>query len=223
MRTSDDSIMQKESATKEESFRETGRVEAFSDGVFAIAITLLVLEIKVPHGGEMHSADDLVKALVQIWPSFFAYILSFVFVLIGWINHHRLFTHIKRIDGAFLYLNGFLLLMFTFQPFPTALLAEHIGRPAEKVAAVVYAFIVLLIAIGYQLLWRYASHNHRLLKANVDAAKVRQITHEYNKTFPVFVVAFAVSFYNVAASLGLITALMLFYAVTGFTSTDATA
>lgn len=202
--------MQKDYATSAENVRETGRVEAFSDGVFAIALTLLILEIKVPHGGDMHRPDDLAKALAQLWPSFFAYILSFVFVLIGWINHHRIFTHINRIDGAFLYMNGFLLLMFTFQPFPSALLAEHIGRPSEKVAAAVYSFVVLLIAVGYQMVWRYASHKHRLLKPGVDAAKVKRITHEYNKTFPVFALAFALSFISAAASMGLIALLMLF-------------
>lgn len=200
--------------------RETGRVEAFSDGVFAIALTLLILYIKVPRAFSIAVPHELTAALLKEWPSFFGYILSFVFILIGWINHHRLFTHILRVNGTFLLLNGFLLLTFTFQPFPTSLLAEYIGHPGERVAGIIYASVSLLIAIGYQLLWRYAAYNHRLLKRNVNKDMIKQISREFNRSFPIFVLAFILSFISVPASLGLLSLLMLFFAVTGFTAAE---
>ena len=96
--------------------RETARVEAFSDGVFAIAITLLVLEFKVPHLAEGASSADLFAALAQLWPSLIAFLGSFGAILIMWINHHGLFRLIHKTDGPFLFANGFMLLMVTFVP-----------------------------------------------------------------------------------------------------------
>src|SRR3954466_11846030 len=109
--------------------KETGRVEAFSDGVFAIAITLLVLDLKVPP--DAGSNAELWAALVGQWPIYFAFLSSFLVILIMWINHHRLFTHIRRTDNVLMMLNGLLLLGITVVPFPTRLLAEyfqHEGR-----------------------------------------------------------------------------------------------
>ena len=200
--------------------RETGRVEAFSDGVFAIALTLLILEIHVPQPKDLAEQGGLNAALLHQWPAFFAYLLSFLFVLIMWINHHRLFTHIRRVNGAFLFLNGFLLLFATFMPFPTQMLATYIQRPEAKTAAVLYAGTNLLVAIGYQLLWRYASHENKLLKRNVNEKMVAQITHEYARTFPIFGIGFLLAFVSVPLCLGLFFLLMVFFAVTGFTATD---
>ena len=96
--------------------KETGRVEAFSDGVFAIAITLLVLEFKVPHLPEGATGRDLFHALLKLWPSLIAFLGSFIAILIMWINHHGLFRLIHKIDPPFLFANGFMLLMVTFVP-----------------------------------------------------------------------------------------------------------
>ncbi|MGH6626885.1 MAG: TMEM175 family protein [Burkholderiaceae bacterium] len=101
----------------------TGRIEAFSDGVFAIAITLLVLNIKVPS----HTAvgqQGLAHLLAALWPSYLAFITSFITIRVIWVKHHWMFTLIQRSDHAFLYWNGLLLLFVTFLPFPTALLAD---------------------------------------------------------------------------------------------------
>ncbi len=115
--------------------KETARVEAFSDGVFAIAITLLVLEFKVPHLPQEASSGELFHALLKLWPSTVAFLGSFAAILIMWINHHGLFRLIHKTDSRFLFANGFMLLMVTFVPFPTAVLAEYLGRPGERVAA----------------------------------------------------------------------------------------
>src|SRR5437867_1950508 len=96
--------------------KETGRIEAFSDGVFAIAVTLLVLELQVPQLGEEASSSELWSALLSRWPSYAAYLVSFATILIVWVNHHRLFTIIRRSDSRFLFLNGALLLMVTIIP-----------------------------------------------------------------------------------------------------------
>ena len=113
---------------------ETGRVEAFSDGVFAIAITLLILEIKIPKPSDGALANQLLRQ----WPSYFAFLISFAFIGVMWINHHRLFTHIKRCNNTLMILNLLLLLGVTIVPFPTAVLATHIGFADQRTAALLY-------------------------------------------------------------------------------------
>ncbi|QWV98768.1 DUF1211 domain-containing protein [Geomonas nitrogeniifigens] len=113
---------------------ETGRIEAFSDGVFAIAITLLVLTIKVPTPSDLGAGHSLGSALLALWPHYLAFVTSFVTVLAKWVNHHRIFTFVRTSDHTFLYLNGLVLMLVTFLPFPTALVAEYLLRPEAKVA-----------------------------------------------------------------------------------------
>ena len=108
---------------------ETARVEAFSDGVFAVAITLLILEIKVPG----YEGDLGAKLLLQ-WPSYLAFVISFAFIGVMWINHHRLFTHIRKSDDMLLMLNLALMFSVCIVPFTTALLAAHIGHPGARTA-----------------------------------------------------------------------------------------
>jgi uncharacterized membrane protein len=135
--------------------KETTRVEAFSDGVFAIAMTLLILEIKVPHPPS-HDADTgkwwLLGALAELWPSFVAFVLSFGTILIMWVNHHGLFKHAHRVSHRLLFANGFLLLVVTFVPFPTAVLAEYLDKPAANAAAVFYCGTFVLVSLAYNLL-----------------------------------------------------------------------
>src|SRR5262249_53867686 len=119
--------------------KETGRIEAFSDGVFAIAVTLLVLELKVPHLADGGANGSLGRALAAQWPSYVALVTSFFTILVMWANHHRIFDLVRRIDAPFLYSNGLLLLCVTVVPFPTALLAEYFRKPGGPVAAAVYA------------------------------------------------------------------------------------
>jgi uncharacterized membrane protein len=130
------------------------RLEAFSDGVFAIAITLLVLEIGLPATAEA----DLLQALVDAWPSYLAYIVSFATIGAAWIAHNIITEHIDRVDTWFIRLNLLLLLVVAFLPFPTRLLAEHItAQDAERVAATFFGVCLLLIALLTSVLWRYAA------------------------------------------------------------------
>src|SRR5207244_3471037 len=116
--------------------KETARVEAFSDGVFAIAITLLVLDLKVPRA---HPPDEnLLAYLLSQWPTYAAFLSSFTTIGIMWLNHHRLFNLIGRVDTPLMIYNGLLLLGVTLTPWPTALVAEYHGRPGEMLAALVY-------------------------------------------------------------------------------------
>ena len=110
--------------------KETGRIEAFSDGVFAIAITLLVLDIKVPQG--LGESTRLVTALIDQWPSYFAFLTSFFTIGIMWINHHRLFTHVRRVSHGLLIWNGILLMAVSLVPFTTKLVATYVGHDGAR-------------------------------------------------------------------------------------------
>jgi uncharacterized membrane protein len=132
--------------------KENARIEAFSDGVFAIAITLLILEIKVPPHDSIHSIDDLWNGLIRLWPSYFAFFLSFGIILVSWVNHHYLFNILIKSSRHFLYANGFLLMTITFMPFSTALLAEYIGTDYVKPAVAFYCFGGVVNSAGWYLL-----------------------------------------------------------------------
>src|SRR5450631_1771805 len=155
---------------------ETARVEAFSDGVFAVAITLLILEIKVPG----YDSDLGAKLLLQ-WPSYLAFVISFAFIGIMWINHHRLFTHIKKSDDTLLLLNLALMFGVIVIPFTTSVVAAHLGHPGARTAVIVYDSSYLGIAVFFNLLWRYAaSHNGRLLAPDADRETADKLTQQYN-------------------------------------------
>ncbi len=191
--------------------RETARIEAFSDGVFAIAITLLVLDLKVPH--DMAEGRDLLAALLHQWPAYVAFVTSFATIGIMWVNHHRLFTLIKRSDDVLLILNGLLLLGVTFVPFPTAVLGEYIPRSGRHVAAMVYSGTYIVIAIFFNLLWRYASHRSRLLGDKADPDTVAAITRGYSFGPLVYLLSFILAFIRAEASLAMNLALAIFWAL----------
>ena len=132
---------------------ETARLEAFSDGVFAIAITLLTLEIKVPSSNTANLAAELARQ----WPSYLAFFISFTFIGIMWLNHYRMFVHIKKTDDTLLMLNLALMFGVCVVPFTTALLAAQLGHPGARTAVVVYDAAYFGIALFFNLLWRYAA------------------------------------------------------------------
>ena len=209
--------------TSNETFaeKETGRIEAFSDGVFAIAITLLVLDIKVPR--ELPESAQLLDALLAQWPAYFAFVTSFATIGIMWINHHRLFNLIKRSDQMLLVLNGLLLLGITFVPFPTALVAEYIGHPDERVAALVYNGTFVVTAILFNVLWHYAAYKNRLLDPRSDPRAVQSITRQYAFGPLIYLVAFGLAFFSATASLALNMLLALFFALPGRMSRSVSA
>ena len=190
---------------------ETARIEAFSDGVFAIAITLLVLDLKVPRS--LPQGSSLAEALIAQWPTFGAYLTSFATIGIMWINHHYLFTVIRRSDHNLLILNLLLLLMVTFIPYPTSLLAEYFNHPGERLAAVLYSGSFLVIALLFYVLWKYASKDNRLIGHEVDHSIVEGIHKSYRFGPLLYLATFILAFVNVALSIGLCFGLAVFFAL----------
>lgn len=188
-------------------------MEAFSDGVFGIAITLLVLELKTPRVSEIEGKIALITALARQWPAYLSYTLSFVTILIMWINHHRMFRHIRRTDHAFLILNGLLLMTVTLVPFPTAVLAEHLGQAEARTAAGVYSGTFVLIAILFTCVWRYAAREGRLLARGYDRGQTAAITRQYRFGPLLYLLAFLLSFVSAAASVAVCMALALYFAL----------
>lgn len=186
---------------------ETARVEAFSDGVFAIAITLLILNLKVPSGPEGH----LGRALVEQWPTYAAFLLSFAFIGIMWVNHHRLFNHIRRSDNGLLFLNLLLLLGITVVPFPTALLAAHYGTADRTVAAAVFNGTYVVLAIFFNVLWHHAVRAGLLDAATHESADA--ISRQYAVGPIAYLVCFGLTWVSVPASLILNIGLAVFFAI----------
>lgn len=189
---------------------ETARVEAFSDGVYAIAITLLILEIKIPQPGPVPLSIQLLRQ----WPSYVSFVISFAFIGIMWINHHRMFTHIKRCDNGLLILNLLLLLGVCAVPFPTSVLAAHLGQPGQRTATLLYNGTYVFVAVIFNLLWRYASSPRRhLLAHDVNADMVARISRQYAFGPLPYLICFALAFISVSASLILNGALACFFAL----------
>jgi uncharacterized membrane protein len=190
--------------------KETTRIEAFSDGVFAIAITLLILEIKVP----MPGGGPLAEQLVRQWPSYVSFLISFWFIGIMWINHHRMFNLIKRSDTMLVILNLLLLFGVTAVPFPTAVLAMHLGQPDQRTAVMLYNGTYIFIAIAFNLLWRYAvSKKGYFLGADVSLSGATKISQQYAMGPIAYIASFILGFYSVRASLALDFALAVFFAL----------
>jgi len=194
--------------------KETGRTEAFSDGVFSIAITLLVLELKLPHPADGGTVSSLTRALLDQWPSYTSFVVSFFTILIMWANHHAMFNMVRRIDVPFLYANGFLLLLVTFVPFPTSVLASYLETPAAPVAGAFYAGTYCLIAIAFNVLWATA-RNRRLLHARVSPEMVEMRTRRYHLGPPLYAIATAASFINVFLAVGICAGLAIFWLISG--------
>jgi len=140
--------------------KETLRIEAFSDGVFGIAITLLVLElIEILHP---QSGDGLLKTFLNHWQSFLAFAIGFITILVCWINHHVAFEYIKKTDTKLMWINGFLLFIVTLTPFPTAILAEYLEKEG-RIALMIFGVNYILISIAADAICTYA-YNHHLIE-----------------------------------------------------------
>lgn len=189
---------------------DTGRIEAFSDGVFAIAITLLIIEIGVPH---VEGEEPLFGALVGLWPSYVGYVISFLQIGVIWANHHNRFRFVERSDHVLLFLNVLFLMCVAFIPFSTALLAEYLeGSAAQRgTAGAVYAGTLAVTAIFFTILWLYVAGNRRLVDRSLDPSLLRAMTRRYVAGTFAYLLAFAVAFISVTASLALIVILALVF------------
>lgn len=199
--------------------KETGRLEAFSDGVFAVAITLLVLNIKIPGldllPGQLPDDAHLWHALGNEWPMFAAYGTSFATIGVMWLNHHKIFVHIKRTNTVLMALNLLLLLIIVFIPVPTALLAEYLVRPDLHAAAIVYSGTFLVMACCFNILWQYASFRNRLLGKDANQRAIMVISRQYLFGPLPYLIIFGVAWVNTVACIILSFILALFFALPG--------
>jgi uncharacterized membrane protein len=184
---------------------DTGRLETFSDGVFAIAATLLVLEFSVTSG------HDLGHKLVHLWPSYLAYVTSFVTIGIIWMNHHHTVSLIGRVDRTFLFINNFLLLTVAFLPFPTGLVGKFLRGEGEQAAALAYAGTLVVMAALHQVWWGYARVNRRLIADGTPDSALRAVDRAYLPGLPMYGAVFVLAFFSPLAAVLLTFAIAAFY------------
>lgn len=189
----------------------TSRLEAFSDGVFAIAITLLIIEIKVPSHDDLKNQSLMHYIWVQ-WPKYFAYVLSFLIIGIYWANHHYLFKLFKRTDHLFNLLNVFFLMAIAFLPYPTGVLGDYIITAEHaKPAITFYTFALCLPAFAWLLIWVYAKRDRKIVDHRLTSRFVDALTSQYYLSNVLYISAFAVSFFSAAVSIAMCVGLTLLY------------
>ena len=189
----------------------TSRLETFADGVFAIAATLLILNVdaQVSEG-----SGAVGHRLLAIWPSYIAYAVSFVTIGIIWSNHHTVMAQLGRVDRTFMMQNVLLLMCVAFLPFPTRLVAEHIrDRHDLQPAALAYGATMTVMALCYITLWLYAARNRRLLREDSDPRTVAGITRSYLPGTPLYLSATLLALASPVGSVALFAAIALFYVV----------
>jgi uncharacterized membrane protein len=185
----------------------TSRLEAFSDGVFAIACTLLILNVTV-------AGPPLGHELFRIWPSYVAYAVSFITIGIIWVNHHTVMSLVSHVNRLFLMLHVLFLMLIAFIPFPTRLLAEYITKPdGAQAAALAYGLTLTLTATLFNTLWRYAATGRRLLRTDADERLVQGIGRSYLPGPFMYLGATLVAVVSPLASAALYVAIAVFYVV----------
>lgn len=192
----------------------TNRLGAFSDGVFAVAITLLVLDIHAPSGAE--TANGLWTALGRLWPHYAAYVVSFLVIGIVWVNHHAVLELIAHVDRQLAFLNLLLLMAVALIPFATALLAEYLahGGGPSHAAAAAYSAVIALMGAAFGALWIYASRaGGRLLVEGFPTEDLPRITRGFVSGTPLYFVAIGVAFLSAAACLVLHALVAIYYAL----------
>jgi uncharacterized membrane protein len=185
----------------------TARFETFSDGVFAIAATLLVLEFSAKPG------DTLGDELLHLWPSYLAYVTSFLTIGIIWMNHHHTVSLLGRTDRTMQFLNILLLLTISFLPFPTKLVAQNLrqGGGGEEAAALIYAATFVLMAALHLIWWRYARKDRRLVADETPDSALRAVDRAYLPGVPMYGLVFVVAFFSPLAAVLVTFAIAAFY------------
>jgi uncharacterized membrane protein len=191
----------------------TNRLEAFSDGVLAIAITLLILEVKVPAAASGRLGHDLLHQ----WPSYASYVVSFAVIGIIWVNHHAMFERIARVSRTLLFLNLLLLMTVAFLPFPTALLAAYVNRGGRDahVAAAVYGLAMELIGLGFMALWVYLARTPDVLVEGFTAANAAAAVRRTVVGPLLYLVAIALAFVSAPLSLAVYGAVAVYFVLPG--------
>lgn len=185
----------------------TTRLEAFSDGVFAIAITLLVIEIKVPT-----ETRGLARELGKLWPSYLGFVISFLLIGLIWANHHTMFEHIVRCDRVLLFFNVLLLMNVAFLPFAAGVLAEAFrAGEGQRTAVAFYGGALTIGGVFFNAIWEYARRGHRLLAETITAARARSISRRFVLGPLLYLFATAVGAAQPVVGISLFAGLILLY------------
>jgi uncharacterized membrane protein len=194
----------------------TGRVEAFSDGVMAIAITLLVLDLKVPDATETTEAGSLFAALARHWPSYFAYLAAFLTIGIIWLNHRAFVDRVRQFDNRMQWLNLGLLLGVATLPFPTALLAAYVGGGGQSAssAAVVYGLLSVATALPWLFMWRHLRDHVELLEPPFGAEYARTELRRASVGPLIYVLAVPIAWFAPLVALAFYVGIAVLYAIT---------
>ena len=187
----------------------TTRVEAFSDGVFAVAITLLVLDLKVP----VHGAGSVAHQLGDGWPAYAAYLVSFMVIGIIWVNHHTLMSKLARVDRGLLFLNLLLLMTVVFIPFPTSVVAQYLGHGGwnASVAVAFYSAAMEAMSIAFVAVYLWAGAHDDLLAESVVLARHRSAFRQFGFGLPAYAALIGISFLSAGLALAGHFALAVFY------------
>lgn len=188
------------------------RVEAFSDGVFAVAITLLVLSLQSATFLKSVADTNLWQDFLELLPKFLVYALSFIIIGIYWVAHHNTFHYIRHSDRYLLWLNNLLLLWVVFIPFPTALLGQY---PQQQFAIIIYGGTLIITGIALQLLWWYATSGHRLVDKDIDPYLVVKATRRNLVAPSIYLLAVAISFFSTFTSLVIFSLVPMLYILPG--------
>jgi uncharacterized membrane protein len=190
----------------------TSRLEAFSDGVMAVAITLLVLDLAVP-AREALDGRTLAHVLSTMWPNFAAFVVSFLVIGIIWVNHHGVFARVAKVDRLVLFANLFLLLVVTAIPFATRLLAEYLtaGGANAHVAAAVYSATMLVMSIAFVLLWLSVTRSQDLLAEGLDVATARASVVRFGAGLAIYAATIGLAFVSAPLTLAVHFGLAVYY------------
>jgi uncharacterized membrane protein len=181
-----------------ESNTELDRIIFFSDAVFAIAITLLVLDIRVPDIPENLVAEELPGRLLGLWPKYLSYAISFLVIISYWMAHHSIFSVIRGYDRTLIWLNSLFLMCVAFLPFPTALLGEY---GDHKLVVAIYAASLAVTRLPLTALFWYAASERRLVDADLDSGMIRAFRIRGLAIPLVFLISIGISFFSVQAAI----------------------
>jgi len=184
------------------------RLESFSDGVIAIVITLMILEIKIPTVAKEATATEIWNAWFNILPSIIVYILSFVMLGVLWVNHHQFFSQLKHIDRKLLWYNLHLLFWMCIVPIPTAFLGPHFTMPE---ATALYGFTMFMNAVAFALMREYVHANAHLFIENISTQMMRKMRYKLLGTVGLYFVSIFAGYISTYISLGIFVLIIVIY------------
>jgi len=186
------------------------RIEALTDGVFAIVMTLLVLDLGIPVIAESSVHTELPRQLLEMWPKFLSYAVTFLLLGFLWSVHHYQFTFIKRSDSVLTWINIVFLMFVALLPFSMAMLGEYMG---EQIPVLIYGGNAVACMVMRYILWSYATGNHRLIDRDIDPRAVKGPKVMLPVGIAVFIVAMGISFLNTIASICIFAVMLIFMVI----------